>query len=160
MSANHKLYSIQIVDDSESLPAAYPGADAVNAFAKAFAAYDVDAVMAAVSGEIVCTDGKSYGIQMDNARNVLFHDNSAVSACLQKAVRAILATGPEMDGSDSLMRVWPEVGQTGAVVKMPRSSPLTEVVFVVETGGWRVFEVTFRRKTGTRKPAEKLGLPS
>jgi hypothetical protein len=55
----------------------------------------------------------------------------------------ILALGPEMKGTSDEMRVWTN-HTPGAVTKFPASSPLKEVVFIVESGEWRVDEVTFR----------------
>ena len=151
ISASHKLYSIQILDDDETRPSAFPGGDAVYSFAKAYAAHDMDVVMAGASGEMECSDTKDYGIQTGEARKLISDDKSAISQCLQRAASAILAIGQRMSGSDDSIRIWPDTGRAGAVVKLPAASPLAEVVFVFETGGWRIYEIKFRQKGGSGK---------
>jgi hypothetical protein len=112
-------------------------------FAEAVRSHNIEKLIEMSSGEIICTSGKFFGIQTGAARTVLADETSEFSGCLKRAADAILALGPEMKGTSDEIRVWTE-HTPGTVTKFPASSPLKEVVFVVEAGAWRVDEVTFR----------------
>jgi len=143
ITADHKLYSIQIVFEQKGNPDHVAGSAEVHLFAEAVRSHNIDKLTEMSSGEIVCTSGKEFGIQAGAARTVLSNETSEFSGCLKRAADAILALGPDMKGTSDEIRVWTE-HTPGTVTKFPESSPLKEVVFVVEAGAWRVGEVTFR----------------
>ncbi|HEX4320021.1 MAG TPA: hypothetical protein VHZ52_03910 [Acidobacteriaceae bacterium] len=143
-SPNGHLYSIQIVDEDKGIPGDFPGDKFTYGFAQAVQSHDLNEVMRLASGEIECASDDSLGIQAGSARKILSDRTSPISICLAKAATAILALGPAMNGTGDSIRLWPDVHRSGAVTKFPESSALKEVVFVVEAGNWRVYEVTFR----------------
>jgi hypothetical protein len=143
-SPDGHLYSIQIVDEDKGLPGDFPGGTFTYGFAKAVQSHNVDEMMRLASGEIECASDDTLGIPASSARKILSDKTSPLSICLTKAATAILSLGPAMNGTDDSIRLWPDVHRSGAVTKFPESSALKEVVFVVEAGNWRVYEVTFR----------------
>jgi len=143
-TASGKLYSIQIVDETKHGPDGVPGTADLRALANAIRTRDVDKLMEMSSGEIECSTSEAYGIRDGTARSILGDARSKISLCLSRAADAILALGPETKGADGSLRIWPEVKELGYVIKFPANSPLREIVFVGEAGGWRVYEVTFR----------------
>jgi hypothetical protein len=142
-TADHKLYSIQIVDEAFEVPDTFAGNVEVRAFAEAIRTRNIDKLMQMSSGEIECSQGQAFGIQVGPARAIFSDERSDISACLKLAADAILALGPAMRGAEDEMRMWTK-HNPGTVTKFPVGSPLKEVVFVQETGAWRVYEVTFR----------------
>jgi hypothetical protein len=142
-TADHKLYSIQIVFEPKGDPDHVAGSADVHSFAEAVRSHDIDKLIEMSSGEIECTSGEAFGIQTGPARALLADQTSKFSGCLKRAADAILALGPDMKGTSDEIRVWAEHAP-GTVTKFPASSPLKEVVFVEEAGAWRVDEVTFR----------------
>lgn len=146
ISPNHRLYSIQIVDQPGKDTPAPAGSNAVRQFAVAVEARDLDAIMAMASGELECSTSETFGIQTGGARAILSDPKSPISVCLKQAADAVLAFGPDMKGAEDELRVW-ERHSPGTVTKFPNSSPLAEVVFDEEAGAWRVYEVTFRAAT-------------
>lgn len=149
----NKLYSIQVVDDAETSPERIAGSAEVYKFSKAWLAKDIDAVMAMSSVEIECTDGISFVAQVGWARRVLEDASSGLHGCLDRAMNAVAALGPEMKGTVEEIRVWPNSNEAGPVVKFPESSPLKEIVLTKETREWRIYEVTFREKLhGNERP--------
>jgi hypothetical protein len=142
-TASHKLYSIHIDEGPEDMKSEVGGTSEVYAFAKAVKAHEIDRELSLGSGEIVCTKKEFFGIQGGQARKILGDRMSAVAMCLAQAADAILLLGPEMNSTDTDIRVW-EKGPPGMVVKFPKSSPLREVVLMDEAGAPRIYEVTFR----------------
>lgn len=143
ISPDHKLYSIQIVDEpGQELPQP-AGSAAARRFAQAVEARDIETIMEMASGEIVCSTNETFSIQGGAARTILADPTSPISVCLKRAADAMLALGPAMTGTDDEIRIW-ERHSPGTVTKFPPSSPLDEVVFDEEAGAWRVYEVTFR----------------
>lgn len=141
---DHKLYSIQVVDEAENDTSEPAGSAEVRIFAQAIQLRDIDKVMEMVSGEIVCSRPNIYfDLQSGSARNVLSNPKSDISVCLERAAQAILALGPQMQGADDEIRVRTKYSPR-TVTKFPVSSPLEEIVFVQEAGAFRVYEVTFR----------------
>jgi hypothetical protein len=159
ISSDHKLYSIQIVDESEELPKALAGAREVREFALALRDHDLEKVLSMASGEIECSDKVHNWLQTGTARTILGNRSSDLSICLARASKAILELGPEMKGTSDEIRVWTEKGGSGFVTKFPAASPLKEVVFTNESGGWRVYEVTFRQKP-TSEPSAAGSRPA
>jgi hypothetical protein len=143
-TASGKLYSIQIIDETKHGPDGVPGTGDLRALANAIRMRDVDKLMEMSSGEIECSTSEAYGIRDGTARSILSDGGSKISRCLSNAADAILALGPATKGADGSLRIWPEVKELGYVIKFPAGSPLREIVFVGEAGGWRVYEVTFR----------------
>jgi hypothetical protein len=141
---SHKLYSIQIIDETKHDPDDVPGPAEVRALANAAHGHDLDRLLEMSSGEIECSTKRAYGIGHGTARSILGDQKSEISVCLSKAADAIMALGPETKSADGSIRIWPEVKRLGYVIKFPKTSPLREIVFVGEAGGWRVYEVTFR----------------
>lgn len=147
MTKDRRLYSIQIVDEEYPMPKSLAGKEDARTFAKAIRAGEVDRVVEMSSGEIECKAAELSDVRTGAARTVLSDRDSAVSVCLRRAADAVLSLGPEMNGVEDEIRVWPEAKNhpsSGLVSKFPSSSPLKEIVFVLESGGWRVYEVTFR----------------
>jgi hypothetical protein len=142
-SADHKLYSIQIIDQPGNDSPGFAGSEEVRLFAQTIQANDIDKLMELVSGEIECSTTEAFGIHAGSARSILSNFKSPISLCLQRAAKAILALGPEMKGVDDSIRIWTK-HTPGTVTKFPDSSPLKEVVFDQEAGAFRVYEVTFR----------------
>ena len=142
-STDHRLYSIQIADESFEAPNSFAGSVKVHSFGEAIRARDIDNLMEMSSGEIECSQGRDFGIQTGAARTILSDEDSGISVCLRRAADAILALGSDMKGAEDEMRMWTK-HSPGTVTKLPASSPLKEVVFVQESREWRVYEVTFR----------------
>jgi hypothetical protein len=140
---DHKLYSIQILDKFGDNPPGFAGSDEVRFFAQAVQAHDIDRLMELVSGEIECSTTEAFGIQSGSARVIIADPKSPVSLCLLRAAKAILAFGPEMKGTEDMIRIYTDA-DPGTVTKFPTSRPLKEVVFAQEAGAFRVYEVTFR----------------
>jgi hypothetical protein len=143
ITPDHKLYSIQIIDQNTETPPQPAGAHEVRLFAQAFQSGDLDRVVEMASGEIECSTSDTFGIRAGSARTLLANPNSPISACLKRAADAVLALGPDLKGADDEVRIW-ERHSAGTVTKFPASSPLAEIVFDEEAGAWRVYEVTFR----------------
>jgi hypothetical protein len=143
ISSDHKLYSIQIVDQPGKDTPDPAGSAAVLRFAQAIEVHDMETMMQMVSGEIECSTSDTFGIRSGAARTILTDQKSPISVCLKRAADAVLALGPDMKGADDQIRVW-EKHSPGTVTKLPQSSPLAELVFDEEAGAWRVYEVTFR----------------
>jgi hypothetical protein len=142
-TTDHKLYSIQIVDQPSHDTPDIGGSVEVRLFAQAVEAHDIDKLVELVSDEIECSTTEAFGIQSGSARVILSYPKSPVSICLQNAAKAILALGKEMNGVDDSLRVWTK-HTPGTVTKFPASCPLKEIVFDQEAGAFRVYEVTFR----------------
>ena len=142
-TADHKLYSIQIIDQPGNDSPGFAGSDQVRLFAQTVQAQNIDSLMEMASGEIECSTTEAFGIQTGSARNILSDPKSPVSICLQRAAKAILALGKDMNGVDDSLRVWTK-HTPGTVTKFPATCPLKEVVFDQEAGAFRVYEVTFR----------------
>jgi hypothetical protein len=142
-TAAHKLYSIQIVDEIKSKPEGIAGSSDVYEFAQAISSPDIEKLIQLSSGGLECTNTDSFGFRTNSARVEFADHNSQFHSCLTSAAKAILSLGPEMKGVDQQMRLY-EKTPIAAVTKFPDTSPLKEVVFVWETGRWRIYEVTFR----------------
>jgi hypothetical protein len=142
-NADHKLYSIQIVDQSGEDSPGFAGSDEVRVFAEIVQTQNIDKLMELASGEIECSTSEAFGIQSGPARKILSDPKSSISLCLQRAAKAILALGPKMKGTDDAIRIYTKA-KPGTVTKFPASCPLKEVVFDQEAGAFRVYEVTFR----------------
>jgi hypothetical protein len=140
---DHKLYSIQVVDEPSRHPQGFSGSAEVRSFAEALHSHDIDTLMQMSSGEIECSDGEASGLENGAARAVLADDRSSISSCLRRAADVVLALGGEMMGVEDEIRIWTK-HNPGVVTKFPADCPLKEVVFVQETGAWRVYELTFR----------------
>ncbi|HEY0309225.1 MAG TPA: hypothetical protein VGB94_13775 [Acidobacteriaceae bacterium] len=144
-TANHKLYSIQIVDEIKSKPESSAGATEVHDYALAIQKVDVDKLMQMSSGELECTQkNEAFGFNASSARAELANHNGSLSKCLNIAAKEILRLGSTMKGADDQLRLYEKALYMGAVTKFPKTSPLKEVVFQWETDRWRVYEVTFR----------------
>lgn len=142
-TADHRLYSVQIVDQAFEAPKTLAGSAEVHAFAEAIRDRNIDRLLEMASGEIECSRGKDFGIEAGAARTVLSDNKSEISGCLKMAADSILALGPEMKGAEDEIRAWTKHAP-GTVTKFPATSLLKEVVFVQESRAWRVYEVTFR----------------
>jgi len=141
---DHKLYSIQIVDQSGEDSLGFAGSDEVRLFAETVQAHDIDKLMELSSGQIECSHPNDfYNLLSGPARGVLSNRKSGISICLLRAAKAILALGPEMKGTEDMIRTYTDA-DPGTVTKFPATSPLKEVVFAQEAGAFRVYEVTFR----------------
>ncbi|MFZ1084116.1 MAG: hypothetical protein WAN35_04025 [Terracidiphilus sp.] len=141
---DHKLYSIQIVDQSGKDSPGFAGSEEVRLFAEAVQAHDIDKLMELSSGQIECSHPNDvYSLQSGPARGVLLNPKSGISICLQRAAKEILALSPGMKGVEDQIRVYTKA-EPGTVTKFPASCPLKEVVFRQEAGAFRVYEVTFR----------------
>lgn len=141
---HHRLYSIQIVDESHGQPRHFASIANLHSFAVAVQSHDVDAQLKAMSGEITCGSfARGYERFQSSARTALSDEKSRLSACLSRAAAAILQENSSKQEAQLDVRMWTD-GGTGAVVKMQETSSLKEVVFVVEQDEWRVYEVTFR----------------
>jgi len=141
---DHKLYSIQIVDESNSKPEDVAGAKEAHEFALAVESGDINQLMDMASGELERMENNySVGFRTQSARSEFEDKNGKLFACLKDAAKEILAFGPEMKGASDEIRVY-ENKSIGTVTKFPQSSTLKEVVFQREDDHWRVYEVTFR----------------
>ncbi len=143
LTADHRLYSVSLWEENEKLPD-IPTEQTAREFARAIDAGDLETLLDMASGELECSRGESFGLMDGPARSILANPKSPISRCLRKAAALILKLPPEMSGVDSEIRAWPEIHESGTVTKFPKSSPLAEIVYVVEAGNWRVYEVTFR----------------
>ncbi len=141
---DHKLYSIQVVDEVKSEPQEQAGAKEAYKFATAIKNADADELMSMSSGEMECTrDEVIFGFRDNSARAEFENHQSGLFSCLDAAAKAILQLGPDMKGADDEIRLYSK-GLVGAVTKFPATSPLKEVVFTWEDDRWRVYEVIFR----------------
>jgi hypothetical protein len=140
---DHRLYSIQVIEQERKGDPELAGRDEVRLFAQTIQTRNWDAVLEMASGEIECSTSEAFGIRTGPARSILTDPQSAVSRCLKHATDAILTEKPGMKGADDALRLWDSM-RMGMVTKFPASSPLREVVFVDEAGALRVYEVTFR----------------
>jgi len=143
-TADHTLYSIQIIDETEHSPDGVPDSADLRLFANTIRNHDVSRLIEMVSGEVECSEKEAYGIRDGAARRVLANASSKISVCLNRAANAILALGPETKGAEGSLRIWTEAKTLGYVIKFPKTSSLREIVWVGEADGWRVYEVTFR----------------
>jgi hypothetical protein len=140
----HKLYSIQIIDQAADSVPALAGSRQVRELALAVEKKDWLQVQAMISGEMECYVARQYySLQAGAVDKQLADPKNGATWCLQKAAKAILALGPEMQGTSDEIRMWTK-HTPGTVTKFPISSPLQELVFVNEAGAFRVYEVTFR----------------
>ena len=145
ITADHKLYSIQIVDEDSVVTPKAAGSQEAQIFAQALMAGDWDRVAEMASGEIDCYQAGTYfEIQAEGGRAILSDPKSGISVCLHRAAEAILALRPEMKGVSDEIRVWTN-HTPGSVTKFPPSSPLQEIVFDQEAGAMRIYEVSFRK---------------
>lgn len=141
---DHKLYSIQIVDEVKSDPKEQAGAKEAYRFAMAIKNGDVNSLMLMSSGELECTrDDWPVGFKTNSARAEFENSQSRLFTCLKAAAKAILQLGPDVKGADNQIRLYSK-GYVGTVTIFPDTSPLKEVVFTWEDDRWRVYEVTFR----------------
>jgi len=139
---DHKLYSIQVVEDQPRKPSGFVGSAEVRKFALAVQAADVSTLLQMSSGSLICTNGSELGFA-GAARTDLADPNGKLLGCMKKAAETIISLGPKMLTADDQLRVTEKVGAL-CVTKFAAPSALKEVVFTWEIDAWRVYEVTFR----------------
>ncbi len=140
---DHKLYSIQVVEEQPRQPPGFVGSPDVRKYALAIQAADVDTLMQMSSGSLVCKHSSEFSFSRA-ARSDLADRTSKLMGCLTRAAEAIVSLGPKMSGADDQLRLALGPGGAFCVTKLPGTSPLKEVVFAWEVDAWRVYEVTFR----------------
>jgi hypothetical protein len=90
-TVDHKLYSIQVVDDGKFNPAEEVGSKDVRSYALAIDKSDIETLMNMSSGELECQDQKVIIFRRKSARAELTDIDGEMGKCLKKAAKEILS---------------------------------------------------------------------
>ncbi len=159
ISANKKLYSIQIFDERVE-PKTLTTTDLLLRFTKAVAAGDVNGMMAMSSGDLRCGEPDDMWLfGTEKARHVLGDAQSGMRRCLQYAIDIVQGSGSRLlKDAETDIRIYDDdKSWPGCVLKFPESSPLEEVAFHWEANEWRIYDVAIRPKKDEKKPTTKDG---
>jgi hypothetical protein len=145
MNAKGTVYSFQIVDPL-STPTGLGGLAEVkelrNALSQADSLGDVNTMMRLLSGDVICTSEHENSFGADAARSVLQDNQSPLRTCLKHASDALATI--DIDKLSVDIRIYTKA-PPGFVVKFPPNCAIQEIALDWEAGGWRIYEITFRK---------------
>jgi hypothetical protein len=155
MSAKGTICSFQIVDPLTS-PTGLGGLAEVKELRDAMSHADslgsVNKMMRLLSGDVICTSEHENSFGADSARSVLQDKHSPLRNCLNSAAEALATV--DLDKASVDIRLYTK-GPSGTVVKLPTNCAVQEIVFDWEARGWRIYEITFRKRTLHSPPRSK-----